>query len=66
MKAEYTRLLLILLVFGGFFGLMLIILMGFVSISDPEVAKLVGGIFGFLTGMMSPIVTRYFRSGESP
>jgi ABC-type Na+ efflux pump permease subunit len=66
MKEEYTRALLVVFVFGGFFALMLAVLLGAVSVQSPEVAKLVGMIFGYLTGVMSPIIVRYFKNGETP
>jgi ABC-type dipeptide/oligopeptide/nickel transport system permease subunit len=66
MKEEYTRALLVVIVFGGFFALMLAVLLGAVSVQSPEVAKLVGMIFGYLTGIMSPIIVRYFKNGETP
>lgn len=45
----------------GFFALVIIVLMGFVDIRDPTIAKLVGTIVGYVTALMNPIIVRYFQ-----
>ena len=45
----------------GFFALVIIVLMGFVDIRDPTIAKLVGTIVGYVTALMNPIIMRYFQ-----
>jgi hypothetical protein len=63
MTEDIIRFAIVIIVFGGFIGFMLIVLLGFVNVESPELAKLVGAIFGYLTGLLSPIVARYFRNG---
>jgi hypothetical protein len=45
----------------GFFALMIVVLMGFVDVADPSIAKLVGALFGYLTALLNPIIIRYFQ-----
>jgi hypothetical protein len=48
----------------GFFVLMIVILIGFVDITEPSIAKLVGALFGYFTAMLNPIIVRYFTKKE--
>ena len=64
MNAELPRLIIALVVILAFTGMMAAVLFGFVKIESPEVAKLVGSIFGWATGLVTPIVMSYFRSPE--
>lgn len=66
MTEEHTRALIVVLVFACFIGVMAAVLFGFVQVENPELAKLVGMIFGYITGLLSPIVARYFRNGGTP
>lgn len=52
-----------IVVIFGFFLVVLTVLMGFVEISNPEIAKLVGVIVGYLTALLNPIVLSYFKNG---
>lgn len=61
MNGELPRLIIALVVIISFTALMAAVLFGFVAIESPEVAKLVGSIFGWMTGLVTPIVMRYFR-----
>lgn len=45
----------------GFFALMIVVLIGFVDVRDPSIAKLVGALFGYLTALLNPIIVRYFN-----
>ena len=65
MTREVARSLIAVLVILGFFAVMLVILLGFVNIENPEMAKLAGAIFGYLTGLLTPVVMSFFR-GEKP
>lgn len=49
----------------GFFVVMLAVLLGFVDVTEPTLAKLVGALFGYLTAMLNPIIVRYFGKGET-
>lgn len=65
MRDEQTASILAFAIIGGFFVLMIIVLTGFVRIESPEIAKLVGALFGYFTALINPIVVRYFK-GEKP
>lgn len=54
-----------IIVILGLFGIVTITLLGFVDIANPEIAKLVGVIVGWLTGLVSPMVAAYFKQGGS-
>lgn len=66
MTDDWTRTLIVVMVFVAFVGLMLVVLLGLVEVSNPELAKLVGAIFGYLSGLLSPIVARYFTQRSEP
>lgn len=53
-----------ILVIVGFFGIVAVVLIGFVDITSPEIAKLVGMLFGYLTALLNPIILRYFKRPE--
>lgn len=68
-QIEHTRLIIALLVIVGFFAIVAVVLLGFVDIDSPEIAKLVGLIVGYLVALLNPIILRYFegpppRQGE--
>jgi hypothetical protein len=63
MNEDATRSAIALLVIVGFFGLVLVILLGLVDVREPTLAKLVGLLMGYVTAMLNPIVMRYFRDG---
>lgn len=50
-----------ILVIVGFFGVVAVVLIGFVDITSPEIAKMVGMLFGYLTALLNPIIMRYFK-----
>ena len=61
MSDDLLRGLISVLLLGCFAALMTIVLMGFVKLENPEIAKLVGAIFGYVTGMLSAVFAHYFR-----
>lgn len=61
MTEEQTRSAIAILVIVGFFALIVIVLVGFVDIRDPTIAKIVGTLVGYVTALMNPIIMRYFR-----
>lgn len=66
MSVEHTRLIIALLVIAGFFVVVTSILLGFVNIESPELAKLSGMIVGYLVALMNPIILRYFETHIPP
>jgi hypothetical protein len=63
MSDDLTRSIIAIIVIVAFFALVTIILMGFVDIASPEIAKLVGLLVGYIVAMMNPIIMRYFKNG---
>ena len=61
MNPETNRLIIGLTVIIAFVGMISVVLFGVVDIQSPEMAKLVGSLFGFFTGMASTIILTYFR-----
>lgn len=61
MNDDSTRAIIAILVVVGFYGIIGVVLFGFVDVSDPTLAKLTGGIFGYITAIMTPVITRYFK-----
>ena len=61
MTEDQTRALIAIVVIVGFFVLVTVVLIGFVDITSPEIAKLVGLLVGYIVAMMNPIIMRYFR-----
>lgn len=49
------------LLIGSFIALMATVLMGMIKIENPEIAKLIGAVFGYVTGMLSAVFAHYFR-----
>lgn len=62
MTPEHSRLIIAVLVLVSFLGFLAAVLMGMVNIESPEMAKFVGACFGYLGGIVTPIVMTYFRS----
>lgn len=66
MNREHSRLVIAVMVIAAFIGFLMAVLMGMVAIESPEMAKFVGACFGYLGGIVTPIVMTYFRSnGEA-
>jgi hypothetical protein len=63
MSDDLTRSIIAILVIAGFFALVAVILVGYVDIASPEIAKLVGLLVGYIVAMMNPIIMRYFKNG---
>jgi hypothetical protein len=61
MTEDQTRSIIAILVIVGFFGLVAVVLLGFVNIDSPEIAKLVGLLVGYIVALMNPIIMRYFK-----
>lgn len=61
MTDAQVRSVIAILVIVGFFGLVTVILIGFVDITSPEIAKLVGLLVGYIVAMLNPIIMRYFK-----
>lgn len=61
MTEDQTRSVIAILVILGFFGLVAVVLIGFVDITSPEIAKLVGLLVGYIVALMNPIIMRYFN-----
>ena len=64
MTEERTRTVLALLMVAGFFAVMLVVLLGFVDVREPTIAKLVGALLGYLTAVLNPVIFRYFGGGQ--
>ena len=64
MSEDTTKTVIALTVIVGFFVLMVVVLIGFVDVTDPSIAKLVGALFGYLTAMLNPIIVSYFRGDK--
>jgi len=61
MSDDFTRSAIAILVILGFFALVMTVLVGFVDITSPEIAKLVGVLVGYIVALINPIIMRYFR-----
>lgn len=59
MSKETISFLIALSVIVGFFVVVVVVLVGFVDIANPETAKLVGVIVGYLTALMNPVVMNF-------
>jgi len=57
-----TRSIIAILIVVGFFGLIAVVLFGFVDVESPTIAKLLGLLFGYVSGLLQPIIVRYFNS----
>lgn len=64
MANDRARLILAGMVIVGFYGIVLLVLLGLVNIESPEIAKLVGALFGYFTAMLTPILQRYFKEDD--
>jgi hypothetical protein len=62
MTEAQTASVIAILVIVSFFGVVAVVLIGFVDITSPEIAKLVGLLFGYLTALLNPIIMRYFKA----
>jgi hypothetical protein len=49
----------------GFLGFGLVVLLGFVNLSDPTASALAGSIVGFAVARLDPILAAYFNSSVS-
>jgi ABC-type antimicrobial peptide transport system permease subunit len=58
---DLARGLIVVLLIGSFIALMATVLMGMIKIENPEIAKLIGAVFGYVTGMLSAVFAHYFR-----
>lgn len=65
MTEDQTRLVFAVVVVVAFTGFVMVVLMGLVAIDNPEMAKLVGATFGYLTGLITMVFTRYFRNNHA-
>lgn len=63
MSDPIMRGMIAILIIGSFTLIVLTVLFGFVRVEQPEIAKLVGALFGYFTGLISPIIARYFKEG---
>lgn len=61
MDHDTTASVLAILIVLGFFGLVAIVLFGFVDVERPAIAKLSGLLFGYVSGLLQPIIMRYFK-----
>lgn len=61
MNDQTTAAIIAFVFIAGFFVLMLVILIGFVDVTEPSIAKLTGALFGYLTALLNPIILRYFK-----
>lgn len=59
MRDELTRQIIAILMVAGFFGVVVVVLI-YVDVSDPAIAKFAGAAFGYLSGLLSTIIFRYF------
>ena len=66
MTDQVTRGIIALAVVGGFFGVMLVVLLGFVDVTEPTLAKLIGLIFGYTAAVLNPVIYRYFGQAPTP
>lgn len=60
MTPDLVRAVLAITIVAGFFGIVGVVLFGFVNVSDPAIAKLVGAVFGYVTGLIQPVLLLYF------
>jgi uncharacterized membrane protein YjjB (DUF3815 family) len=61
MTEDQTRSALAILIILGFLGFLTLVLWGVVLIEQPEMAKFVGAAFGFLGGLVTNVLFRYFK-----
>ena len=63
MTDDAARFWIAIVVIGSFMTIIMVVLFGFTPIDNPEVAKLVGVVIGYVTGLITPIVAKYFKNG---
>jgi len=61
MTDALTRSIIAILIVVGFFGLIGVVLFGAVDVESPTIAKLLGLLFGYVSGLLQPIILRYFK-----
>ena len=61
---EHARFGIAIALITAFFGILAAVLMGFVDIREPEMAKLVGLIVGTVGGWVGRVIFDYFK--EAP
>lgn len=61
MTDQKVRGIIALSVIGGFFAIVMTVLLGFVYVADPTIAKIVGMLMGYITALLNPIIMRYFK-----
>ena len=61
MTDDRARFWIAMVIIGSFMVVVMTVLFGFAPIENPEVAKLAGLVVGYITGLITPIVTRYFK-----
>lgn len=66
MSDHHTASILAFVIVAGFFGLMVAILSGQVDMKEATTAEIVGALFGYMIGLMNPIIARYFRERPNP
>lgn len=66
MTEAQTRSIIAIIIILGFFALVAVVLLGFVNIESPEIAKLVGLLVGYIVALLNPIIMRYFKEPPSP
>ena len=64
MTPDITRAIIGITIVVGFFAFVGTVLFGFVEVQDPTIAKLVGLMFGYISGLLQPVLLLYF--GQSP
>ena len=61
MTPEQSRFWIAIAIIVSFFGIIAAVLMGFVDIREPEMAKLVGLIVGTVGGWVAKTIQVYFK-----
>ena len=64
MTPDLTRAIIGITIVIGFFGFVGVVLFGYVNVLDPTIAKLVGLMFGYIGGLLQPVILVYF--GQPP
>ena len=64
MSPDITRAVIGIIIVIGFFAFVGVVLFGYVNVTDPTIAKLVGLMFGYISGLLQPVLLLYF--GQSP
>ena len=61
---DITRAVIGIIIVVGFFAFVGVVLFGYVNVTDPTIAKLVGLMFGYIGGLLQPVILVYF--GNAP